>query len=61
MSELYTFTVDGFPADHFKVHAFTAREVISEPYVFDLVVTTNGTDADVERIALGQQRRSTTT
>src|SRR5512132_3217369 len=55
MSELYTFTVDGFPADHFKVHAFTAREAVSEPYVFDLVVTTNGTDADVERIALGQR------
>ena len=55
MSELYTFTVDGFPADHFKIHVFTGREAISEPYIFDLVVTTNGTDADVERSALGQR------
>ena len=55
MSELYTFTVDGFPSDHFTVHAFTGRETISEPYVFDLVVTSNATDADVERMALGQR------
>jgi type VI secretion system secreted protein VgrG len=56
MSDLYTFTVDGFPPDHFKVHVFTGRETISEPYAFDVVVTSDLTDdEEVERLALGQR------
>ncbi len=45
MSDHYSFTVDGFPADHFQVHVFTGQETISEPYTFDLVVTSDATDA----------------
>lgn len=55
MSDLYSFTVDGFPSDHFKVHVFTGRETISEPYAFDVVVTSDGTEEEVERLALGQR------
>jgi type VI secretion system secreted protein VgrG len=56
MSDLYTFTVDGFPSDHFQVHVFTGKETISEPYAFDLVVTSDATDdEEVERLALGQR------
>ncbi len=56
MSDLYNFTVDGFPADHFKVHVFTGKEALSEPYVFDLIVTSDATeDEEVERLALGQR------
>jgi hypothetical protein len=32
MSDHYSFTVDGFPPDHFHVHVFTGKETISEPY-----------------------------
>ncbi|MEO7331674.1 MAG: type VI secretion system tip protein TssI/VgrG [Minicystis sp.] len=56
MSELYTLTIDGFPPDHFKVHSFTGREKLSEPYAFDVVVTSDAeSDEDVERLALGQR------
>ena len=55
MSDLYTFTVDGFSTEHFKVHVFTGRETVSDTYAFDVVVTSNGTDEEVERLALGQR------
>ena len=55
MSDLYTFTVDGFSSDHFKVHVFTGRETLSDLYAFDIVATSDGTDEDVERLALGQR------
>lgn len=56
MSDLYSFTVDGFPPDHFQVHVFTGKETISEPYAFDVVVTSDASDdEEVERLALGQR------
>ncbi len=52
MSDLYTFTVDGFPADHFQVHVFTGKETLSELYSFDVVVTSDASDdEEVERVA----------
>jgi uncharacterized protein involved in type VI secretion and phage assembly len=54
MSDHYVFTVDGLPSDHFKVHVFTGKEALSEPYAFDLVVTSDATrDEEIERLALG--------
>ena len=56
MSDHYSFTVDGFPPDHFQVHVFTGKETLSEPYAFDIVVTSDATDdEEVERLALGQR------
>lgn len=39
VSVAYRFAVDGFDADHFRVHAFGGREAMSEHYRFDVVVT----------------------
>jgi uncharacterized protein involved in type VI secretion and phage assembly len=56
MRDLYTLTVDGFPSDHFQIHAFSGKEALSEPYAFDLIVTSAATDGEeVERLALGQR------
>lgn len=56
MSDHYSFTVDGFPPDHFKVHVFTGKETLSDLYSFDLVVTSGAAgDEEVERRALGQR------
>jgi hypothetical protein len=50
------FTVDSLPPDHFKVHVFTGKEALSEPYAFELVVTSDATrDEEIERLALGQR------
>lgn len=55
-SALYRFVIDGFDSDHFRVHAFTGREALSEPYSFDVVVTAEtAADEEVERLALGQR------
>ncbi len=56
MSDHYSFTVEGFPPDHFKVHLFTGKEALSEPYAFDIVVTSDASeDEEVERLALGRR------
>ena len=56
MSDHYSFTVDGFPSDHFEVHVFTGKETLSEPYAFDVVVTSDASeDEEVERLALGRR------
>src|SRR5580700_8555346 len=34
----YRLTIEGFDAEHFRVHGFTGREAMSEHYVFDVVV-----------------------
>lgn len=56
MTDTYSFTVEGFPVDHFQVHVFTGKETISEPYAFDIAVTSDASDdEEVERLALGQR------
>ena len=55
-SATYRFSVDGFDADHFRVHTFTGREAMSEHYVFDVVASAvTETEEDVERVALGRR------
>jgi type VI secretion system secreted protein VgrG len=52
----YLFTIDGFDAGHFRVHAFAGREALSEHYTFDVVLTCDTqTDEEVERLALGRR------
>ncbi len=48
----YQLTVDGFTDDHFRVHAFTGRETLSDIYSFDIVATTRGAD-EIERLTPG--------
>ncbi len=52
----YRFSVDGFDANHFRVHTFTGREAMSEHYAFEVVVSAERQiDEDVERLALGRR------
>jgi hypothetical protein len=50
----YQLSVDGFAADHFRVHALERNETISEAWWFDVVVTAPAGD-EVERAALAQR------
>jgi uncharacterized protein involved in type VI secretion and phage assembly len=50
----FQLSVDGFVAGHFRVHAFTGKEGISETWRFDVVVTAPTGDG-AERSALGQR------
>ena len=55
-SDLYHFTIEGFPAGHFHVESLVGREAISEPYTFDVVATVETPeDEEVERLALGRR------
>ena len=51
MSDRHSFTANNFPPDHFKVDVVTGEETISEPYAFDVVVTSD----EVTRLAVGQR------
>jgi type VI secretion system VgrG family protein len=52
----YALAIDGFDDGHFRVHSFTGREVLSEPYAFDIVVTAaSEAGEDVERLSLAQR------
>jgi len=54
--ELYHVTVQGFPADHFRVESIHGKETISEPWSFDVAATVeSAADEDIERLALGQR------
>ena len=55
-SNPFHLTVDGFPADHFRVESFVGHEVISLPYSFEVVATVETpSDEELERLALGQR------
>ena len=48
----YELVVDGFPVDHFRVHAFLGKEIVSQPYHFDVSVTASPDGDTIERSAL---------
>jgi hypothetical protein len=50
----YQLSIDGFAAEHFRVHSLKGNETISEAWWFDVVVTAPAGD-DVERGALAQR------
>jgi uncharacterized protein involved in type VI secretion and phage assembly len=50
----YQLVIDGLPPDHFRVHAFTGKETLSEAWQFDLVVTAPAA-FDVDVGALGSR------
>ena len=53
--DLYHLTLEGLPADHFRVESFAGHEAISEPYRFDVITTVETPDDDeMERVALGR-------
>ena len=52
----YRLAVFAFPPGHFQVHAFRAREALSKPYAFDIIVTSKTlVGEDLERLAVGQR------
>ncbi len=50
----YQLTVDGFAREHFRIHALTGKEAISQAWAFDVIVTADSGDP-IERSALGQR------